>query len=188
MSDGTGRRVARLLGEAGMIVFAVLVALGLEEWRDERQMLDFADRARASVESELAANLEELRNTRPHLLHVDSVLVGVIQAQDMDALGESIDVQLPDLSDAVWRVAQGSQAAAYLDFEWMLRIARAYEVLEVYGEASDHLIAAMSGIIGRPEPTVEHVAEIYGWLVILNDVQRQAIEQLDRALADPAGA
>jgi hypothetical protein len=42
MADKTGttvRRVFDLTLEALMVVFAVLVALGVEEWREERQMI-----------------------------------------------------------------------------------------------------------------------------------------------------
>jgi hypothetical protein len=47
----TGRslltKLPELALEAAMVVFAVLVALGVEGWNDERQMREFADRARA---------------------------------------------------------------------------------------------------------------------------------------------
>jgi hypothetical protein len=135
------------------------------------------------VEGELAANLTELENTRPRLMHVDSMLAAALSARDLSVLEEAIDVELPDLSDAAWKVAQGSQAAPYFDFEWVLETARAYEVLEVYSAASDQIIGAMSGMIGR-QPTVEHVADIYGWLVIVNDVHRQAIERLRDVLGE----
>jgi len=38
-----------------MVVFAALVALAVEEWRDERQMHEFADRARMGVVTEQLA-------------------------------------------------------------------------------------------------------------------------------------
>jgi hypothetical protein len=188
VTESTGEksgRIVRVLAEMAMVVFAVLVALAVEEWREEKQMVDFADRARTSVEAELTANLTELRDTRPGLLHVDSTLAAVLVARDLSVLDGDIDVELPNLSDAAWEVAQGSQAAPYFDFDWVLDTARAYEVLEVYTDASDNVIAAMSGLIGR-EPTVEHIAEIYGWLVIVNDLHRQAIDRLESVLEDSA--
>ena len=182
-----GGRIAGVLAEVAMIVFAVLVALAVEEWRDERQMNDFADRARASVEAELAANLAELEDTGPGLIRVDSALAAVLEARDVTMLDGGIDVQLPNLSDAAWEVARGSQAAPYFDFDWVLRTARAYEVLEVYSRGSDEVIGAMSGMIGR-EPSLTHVAAIYGWLVVVNDVHRQAIERLRSVLEESAGS
>ena len=55
-------RVMELALEATMVVFAVLVALALEEWRQERRLQGFADRARSSVVAELEANLHPIRN------------------------------------------------------------------------------------------------------------------------------
>ena len=55
-------RLAELATEAMMVVFAVLVALGVEEWRQERQLRAFADRARAAVDLEIEQNLEQLRS------------------------------------------------------------------------------------------------------------------------------
>ncbi len=183
MTKETRGRLGRILAEAAMIVFAVLVALAFEEWREERQMIDFAARARTSVEAELSANLEALEETRPRLLEVDSILAAVLESEDLTVLDGNIDLTLPDLSDAAWEVARGSRAAPYFDFDWVLRTARAYEVLDVYSGASQNAITAMSGIIGRT-PTLEHVAAIYGWLVIVNDIHRQAIERLRSNLAE----
>ena len=54
-----GRRVAELALEAVMVVFAVMVALGVEEWRDDRQMEELSERARAAVE---AAHIPGMEN------------------------------------------------------------------------------------------------------------------------------
>lgn len=46
-------KLAELATEALMVVFAVLVALGVEEWREERRLRTFAERARAAVDLEI---------------------------------------------------------------------------------------------------------------------------------------
>ena len=48
-----------------MVVFAVTVALAVEEWREERQLQEFADRARAGVIAEVRANIDEFERTVP---------------------------------------------------------------------------------------------------------------------------
>ena len=79
-------------------------------------------------------------------------------------------------------MAQGSEAAPYLEYEWLIDMARAYEVLDVYSEASSNAIAAMAAVIGR-SPTVEHISDVYGWLVIINTVHGQAESRLQEVLA-----
>jgi hypothetical protein len=184
-SGGLRPRIGGLLVEATMVVFAVLVALALEEWRQEQRLLDFAARAETSVVAELQANLEELDGSRPSLLELQEVLIRVVTEEDLSLLGDQLDVQLPDLSSAAWEVAQSSEAAPYFDYEWVIEMARAYEILEVYENANDNIIAAMSAIIGRGA-TLERVGDVFGWLVIINDVHRQTEERLRAVLENTA--
>ena len=50
-----------------MVVFAVLAALGVEQWREDRQLQWFAERAREAVEFEIRQNLDEFQRTGPVL-------------------------------------------------------------------------------------------------------------------------
>lgn len=175
-------RIVGLLAEMALVLFAVLMALAVEEWREERRLIDFADRVQAAVLAELDANLGELRRTGEPLSDMQAVLGEVVAAQDLSVMGDDLQLNLPDLSTAAWEVAQGSEAAPYLEYEWLIDMARAYEVLDVYSEASSNAIAAMAAVIGR-SPTVEHISDVYGWLVIINTVHGQAESRLQEVLA-----
>jgi hypothetical protein len=175
-------RIVGLLAEMALVVFAVLMALAVEEWREERRLVDFADRVRAAVLAELDANLGELRRTGEPLSELQTILGEVVSAQDLSVMGDDLQLNLPDLSTAAWEVAQGSEAAPYLEYEWLIDIARAYEVLDVYSEASSNVIASMAALVGRT-PTVEHISDVYGWLAIINDVHGQAESRLEEVLA-----
>ena len=74
------RRLPELATEALMVVFAVLVALGVEEWREERQLRAFADRARAAVDLEIQQNLDEFRSAGPGLSEGRETVATVLQA------------------------------------------------------------------------------------------------------------
>ena len=41
---------------------------------------------------------------------------------------------------AAWRAAQASPAAPYLDYDWVIEVARAYEAYDVYGRVVDQTI------------------------------------------------
>ena len=183
LSDVRGRGL-KLLLEASMVIFAVLVALALEEWRQEQRLLEFADRAQAAVVAEVEANLQELDDTRDALLTMQGVLAVVLEAGDMAAMEGDLEIALPELSSAAWEVAQGSEAAPYFEYEWVIEMARAYEVLEIYANSSDNVIAAVSQVIGR-DATVDHIADIFGWLAIINGLHQQAAERL-RTVVDVA--
>ena len=183
MADSLGvrRRMASLLVEASMVVFALLVALALEEWRQEQRLLEFADRAQVAVVAEIEANLQELDGTRDALLAMQGILTEVLESGDLAVMGGDLELTLPELSHAAWEVAQGSEAAPYFEYEWVIEMARAYEVLEVYSSSSDNLIVAMSAVIGR-DATIDRIADIFGWLAIVNGIHEQAADRLRAVL------
>ena len=179
------RKLGELALEAAMVVFAVLIALGFEELREERQMLDFATRAEEAVLAEVGANLEAMRDTRPGLDSITALLAEVVEQDDL-ALLEGLDIDLPDISSAAWRAAQVSQAAPYLDYDWVIRVSRAYEAHDIYSGMARGIIEEMAGIVARP-PSVEGMNAIYARLVLLNGVHRQVESRLEMILEGDEG-
>jgi hypothetical protein len=173
-------RLPELALEALMVVFAVLVALAVEEWRDERQMHEFADRARMGVVTELRANLDEFEETGPGLLATDAMLREVTQEEDFSLLA-NFNLGLPDFSSAAWRASQASPAASYFDFDWVIEVPRAYETYEVYSRMADQVIDEVSS----PSTTgVDRVRAILGRLATLTGGQVQVQERLEALLED----
>ena len=163
-----------------MVVFAVMVALAVDEWRDERQMQEFADRARAGVVTEVRANVDEFERTGRGLVAAQANLLAVIRAEDLSLLGD-LSLSLPDFSSAAWRASQASPAASYFDFDWVIEVSRAYETNAVYSRVADRVIDEMSGIIGRAP---DRLNAIYGKLAILTGLHGQVQERLEALLED----
>jgi hypothetical protein len=182
-TKGLRSTVPGLALEALMVVFAVLVALGFEEWRDERQMRQFADRVHAAVIAEVQANLEEFRTTGPGLRSTQALLSEVLSKRDISALEDRFSLTFPDFSSAAWRAAQASQAAPYLNYDWVIQVSRAYEAYDIYARIADQIIDATSSIMGG-SPTLDGIGAIQGRLVILTEVHRQVEERLELLLAD----
>lgn len=171
-------RIGNLALEAVMVVFAVLVALAVEERRDERQLREFAARATGAVVTEMRSNLEELRRTGPSLDAVAATLTRVVEARDIGLL-DRFEVELPEISTAAWRAAEVSQAAPYLDYEWMIRVSRAYEVHAIYQRLGDQVIDGVAGVVGGGPPELAGLAALNGRLLILNSVHQQLTERLE---------
>ena len=156
MSDGLvalRRRLPEIALEAVMGVFAVFAAFGVEEWRDERQLRQFAAVAREAVETEIAENLEEFRTVGPVLGALTSQLDGLLQAardggvERYDEL--SLGVRMPRTSTAAWRAAQASQAAPYFDYGWVIRVARVYELYQGYTDVRRQVVEEYGRIAAR---------------------------------------
>jgi hypothetical protein len=106
-----------------------------------------------------------------------------VEAGDVTLLGGDVSVSLPEISSAAWRAAQASQAAPYLDYGWVIRVARGYESYEIYASIQNELVSAMANLVGGP-PEIDDVRVLYGRLVILADVHGQLIERLEAILAE----
>ena len=174
-------KLAEIAIEAVMIVFAVLLALGFEEWREERQLHTLADRARVAVDLEIEHNLTEFERAEPSLIDGREEIATALQELSAIQRGTppSTDFGLgfvlgfPEVSTAAWRVAQVSQAATYLDYDWLVGRAREYDQLEQYLDFQDQVVTAVGSVaaIGDPYEDMDGVItalrQVYGHLDIV---------------------
>ena len=194
----TGRRagwdLAAMAAEALMVVFAVLVAFGVEEWREERQLRQFAASARAAIELEMQENLDEFRSSQPSLRSLLQRLAAFVQAEDESdpVFGDrsfEISLSLPNVSSAAWRTAQTSEAAPYFDYDWIIRVSQVYDVLDAYERARDLMLDSMSLVLARgasdahPLDFKEDLYQLNGRLLLLAQAHAAIQEQMEELLA-----
>ena len=186
-------KVVDLSIQAVLIVFAVLLALGLEEWWDEQELQAIAAEARLAVELEIENNLAELNGAEAGLTSgiaaVDR-LVGLLrQAQrdgvPLEALGESqaeVDLPYPRISTAAWRVAQTSRAAPYLEYVWLIEQAKLYDSFERYAMVWDWIVEDAANVAGVGEDDVDvalaKVRRLQGHLIVLGRIHAALQERL----------
>ena len=178
-------RVLDLAIQAILIVFAVLLALGAEEWWDERELLATAAEARHAVEVEIERNLAELQEAEAGLsagiAAVDRLVALLRQAQredaPLDALGESeaeLNLPYPRISTAAWRVAQTSRAAPYLEYGWLIQRATLYDSFERYAMVWDWIVEDAANVAGIGEDDVEvalsKLRRLQGHLIVLGRI------------------
>ena len=190
------RRLPELATEALMVVFAVLVALGVEEWREERQLRAFADRARAAVDQEIELNLDEFRSTESNVVEgsetVATVLQALLEARESGESGSvehSFTFSEPEISMAAWRVAQASQAAPYFDYDWVIGRARHYELLERYADLWDQFLEGLASVGAASftsdlDAAVTAFSRTQGQLAILVQLHEQLREQMEAYLGE----
>jgi hypothetical protein len=132
-------KLPEILIEAASIVVAVLLAFAVDEWRDARAKRQLAERARASVLAELRANHEELLGTHAANARQLESLQHTLDLLAADPKARKTSVELAfsgaQLSDAAWETTRTTQAIQLLPFEWVLEIARVYEVQALYKTA-----------------------------------------------------
>lgn len=140
-------KLPELLLEAASVVFAVLLALAVDEWRETRSREALADHARLSILEEIRSNQTELRNTRDNnralLQRIEQALPRVMEQRET-SLEFNFEIAL--LSSAAWNTAQTTQAANHLDFDWVKRVAKIYELQGLYLTSQSAVVDRISGI------------------------------------------
>ena len=181
------RKLPELLLEAAMIFFAVVLALAAEEWREQKDRQDLADRALRSVVEEMRSNLEELevtgvRNTER--LEAASAVLAELEA-GRDQGGADVGLEVALLSSAAWQSAQMSQAVQYLDFGVMRELSEVYEVqdlyLQVQSAAVDNMTDAMRTAQNDPAAAVRQGVIS---LALLGDLRTSLAEVYGNALEE----
>jgi predicted house-cleaning noncanonical NTP pyrophosphatase (MazG superfamily) len=119
----------------------------VDEWRETRSRNALAARARASILEEIRSNETELRNTRDNnralLRTTEEALSRIVQKRDA-SLQFHFEIAL--LSSAAWNTAQMTQAANYLDFDWLRRVSDVYELQGLYLTSQSAVVDRISGI------------------------------------------
>jgi hypothetical protein len=140
-------KLPELILEAVSVVLAVLLALAVDEWRETRSQNALAERARLSILEEIRSNEAELRGTREanHALlqQIQETLAGGRQGPEMSL---EFNFQIALLSSASWDTAQMTQAASFLDFDWVRRVSKVYEFQDLYVTSQSVVVDRISGI------------------------------------------
>ena len=127
----------RVIAESVLIVFSVLLALGVDEWREKSAHERQAAAARREILAELRANRDAVRESmRYHATVLDS-----LAAHRGDA-GWTPPVRLfsrgfvspAQFSHTAWSSASETGALTHMDYDAVLRYSRVYAQQDRYAE------------------------------------------------------
>lgn len=145
----SGVSLTRLFAEVFSVVFAVLVALALDEWWEDRENA-------ANAAASLVAIAEEMRENREELTDGDAVAVaGMMENLDTAIAffdrgerpeGASINWDLALLSSAAWETAQLNRATTFMELDRVVELAQVYEFQRYYSRIQDDLFDSISGL------------------------------------------
>lgn len=183
-------KLPELLLEAASVVFAVLLALAVDEWRETKSQKALAARARASILEEIRGNEAELRGTRDKnralLQRIEETLPRIKQEPETSL---EFNFQIALLSSASWHTAQMTQAASLLDFDWLRRVSKVYELQELYATSQSAVVDRIGGISeiledDEPQRMVTIIAER---LRVALRIQDSLLEEYAKILGSTGG-
>lgn len=120
----------RLAVESIVVVFSILLALVVNEWRQDVEREEQRERATEAIRSELIHDYRELRGVHAYHERLADTLLALT-----DAGAESLDpgvrpegwIQSVDMVSAAWEAARATGTTSRFRYELLLALSRAYE-------------------------------------------------------------
>lgn len=183
-------RAPIMAAEIISVVFAVLVALAVDEWWEDRENAMLGRRGMEAVSAEIARNLEELRDgferTDTTLMLLDSAIVRMESGRD--DVDVSINYPVALLSDAAWETAQVTRAVHYVPLEDVIDIARVYD-LQVFFSRNQEALTDRIALMGldSDETILQAVRELRARYRVVVGYRQVLIDTYACTLATMAG-
>jgi hypothetical protein len=135
-TTGWRRWLVRAFFESALIIVSIVVALGVNEWRDQRQLEGQVREARLAFAREIAANREILRAEKSGLPYHQRLWERYRELGDRSVITEAnlrplytdfpTGVSMLRLRDAVWRSLSGTDVLRRLDQQDLFLLAEIY--------------------------------------------------------------
>lgn len=155
------KRLPTLLAQIVSVIFAVLVALAVDEYWEERENAQLAARTMDAVAREIRANRAELADDGglrlPAVLaSLDSAVAALQAGRDPGSIGVTWKAAL--LTSAAWETARVTRAAEHVELDRVVQLAQLYEMQRLYTATQDRLMAVIEDMGARmhtdPVPTL----------------------------------
>jgi len=124
-------RILDILLESFFIIVALLLALGLDQWRDEQKELKLAEKMKTAIYAELTSNNERLNESIiPQKKLFEMVQLRIQQKDDKGSNPKELEFQytMLNLSNSVWSSAKMTEAFHSFSFEEMRRFSQIYQI------------------------------------------------------------
>jgi hypothetical protein len=181
-------RVPDILLESFFIVCALLLALALDQWRDEQKELELASKAKLAIYTELADNkkkLEEKRTEHQKILETIQAFIKSESLKKQPEGGLQFEYSMVLISNSAWNSAKMTQVVQSFDFGEITNFSQIYQMQDLYLSNQNKIIEK---VMGMGELT-EH--ELLGFskglehrLRILIDINKNFCDGLASVLAE----
>ena len=184
---------ARVLLVVLGVVFAVLIALGVDEAWESRENREMGWEADSRILDEIVANREEVLNSAEQ----NSALLESVQGHlggDPDSVSLDVEYSLSLLSSAAWDAAGLTGAIRFMEFDRVSRFSRLYDLQELYQEQQRGMVDVVAGVVtmsavGYEDASAEEVAQavarrLFGPLAVAGGLETGLLAAYDSALVE----
>lgn len=130
----------RVIFESALIVASILVALALDEWREDREDAEMIQRALSSFLSEIQRNQSKVEESAPFNQGLRLVMARHYRNRDIESVDEfvkmvgSYDPVL--LQSTAWETALATGSLAKMDYELVSALSMTYNLQDRYLKTS----------------------------------------------------
>lgn len=137
---------SKLIFEFMSVSFAVLIALFVNQWREDYNNGKLAEKAIYNIQEELKENKGLMVQFIPHhksvLSDIDSL---ILIAEKNNTYADSINsIEVTLISSSVWEMAQITKAIFYIDFDDVNNLAKVYNLQSYYESIVEQYILTNS--------------------------------------------
>jgi hypothetical protein len=138
-------KLPEILIEAASVLLGLLLAFAANAWHERSQDRERADQARAAILAELSDNRKEFVTSRDAIAKLIDDLRKA--KKDESSVHEmSVTIPLALLSEAAWHTAQATQAVRDVDYAWMIRVSKVYELQAMYRQTQASVVQQLADI------------------------------------------
>jgi len=167
-----------------IVVFSIVLALTVDEWRSSRSQKELAEQAYTSVLNELKENRKELTDG---LTSNDSILIVVARQLKTKLPQKSgIPFAFSQLSSAAWQTSQTTQTIHLVNFQRLIKIAQVYEIQTLYQSLQTKFINEIGeSWVDGSEERMRTIWKKGGvQLALLNQIGHELVKQYSTILSD----
>ena len=174
-----------ILIEMFSVVFAVLLALGVNEWRSSRSNEELGTAAYQKITNEIKNNHQKIsriiENHNNILADIDSVITRLRQNRTDITFGQII-FETP--SSTAWEAAKLTTAVNYLDYNKVEKITGVYSSQRIYSNVSDRVFQELVFLVPDKDPVkmIDQMRKQKVYLLNLISIEKQLIEEYDNFL------
>lgn len=143
------KKLPDILLESLFIVLALLGALALEEWREDKERQGFADRAQKAILEELKSNknqLDDKRKVHTEMLELLTKNLKTYEENGNKNADFDFSYSMALLTSAAWDTARMTQSAQLMKFEDVRDYSKIYKFQELFVENQQKLIEMIMDI------------------------------------------
>ena len=183
MKERQGINFQSLLVDSISIVFAVLLALAVDQWRESNSEQKQAAIALQNIRNELEANRKILE-----LIHGNNAATVAAMSATDESTQEQQFIPGGQLQATAWQTFLSTGVSNHVDYDTVLKLSATYSIQAVYKETGNQItsaamnVAAYATVVGKEVQDEDFERQFRGYFEIMISIEATLLESYESTL------